>query len=36
MAGKKGMAWYTIEFREKVLTEHEQGVSFSMLSINII
>lgn len=32
MAGKKGMAWYTIEFREKLLTEHEQGVSFSMLS----
>ena len=32
MAGKKGMSWYSLEFREKILAERELGVSFSMLS----
>ncbi len=32
MAGKKGMSWYSTEFRENVLSEHEFGISFSMLS----
>lgn len=32
MAGKKGMGWFSLESRNKILSEHELGVSFSMLS----
>jgi transposase-like protein len=32
MAGKKGMSWYSIEYRLQILNEHANGLSFSSLS----
>jgi len=33
MAGKKGMKWYAVEFREQVLKERSTGASIGALSL---